>query len=81
MYAIEFEATIENGMIPIPPQYLALLQPRLKVIVMQEDPTEKLVQAPLHRNQKEEFLASLARHRFDLPSNYRFKREELYDRI
>ena len=29
--------TIENGMIRIPAQYLAQLQPRFKVIVLQEE--------------------------------------------
>jgi hypothetical protein len=41
MYAIELEATIKNGMIPIPPQYLAHLRRRRKVIFMQEEQEEK----------------------------------------
>ncbi|MGK7905022.1 MAG: hypothetical protein AB4352_27175 [Hormoscilla sp.] len=77
MYAIEFEATIEDGMIRIPQEYLAQLQPRLKVIVLQEESGEK--QEAL--KQKDEFLAKVAQHRFDLPPDYRFNREELYDRI
>ena len=77
MYAIEFEATIENGMIPIPPQYLEQLQPRLKVIVLQEESEVKKDDI----KSKDEFLAKVAQHRFDLPPDYRFKREELYDRI
>jgi hypothetical protein len=77
MYAIEFRATIKNGMIPIPQQYLAQLQPPLKVIVLQE---ESVVKKDVLK-QKDEFLARVAQHRFDLPQDYRFKREELYDRI
>ncbi len=77
MYAIEFEATIENGVIRIPPQYLAELQPRLKVIILQE---ESVVKKDA-RKQKNEFLARVAQHRFDLPPDYRFNREEIYDRI
>jgi len=81
MYAIEFEATIENGMIPIPPQYLAQLQSRLKVIVMQEDSAGNTVPTVAPCKRKDEFLAKLAQQRFALPKDYRFKREELYDRV
>ncbi len=34
MYAIDFEATIENGMIPITQQNLAQLQPQMKVVAI-----------------------------------------------
>lgn len=77
MYAIEFEATIENGMIRIPAQYLAQLQPRVKAIVLQEDSEEKKDAV----KQKNEFLKRVAQHRFHLPPDYSFNREELYDRI
>ncbi|MBF0502621.1 MAG: hypothetical protein HQM09_20960 [Candidatus Riflebacteria bacterium] len=80
MYAIEFEATIENGMIPIPPQYLAHLQPRLKVIVMQEEPAEKQEEVTPTCKRKDKFFARMEQHRFVLPPDYRFKREDLYDR-
>ena len=80
MYAIEFEAVIENGMIPIPPQYLAQLQPRLKVIVLQEEPADKKPLTNSNIDRKEDFLARSAQHRFDLPRDYRFNREALYDR-
>lgn len=77
MDAISFEATIENGMIRIPSQYLAQLQPRLKVIVLQE----KLEETEADIKRKDKFLAKVAQHRFALPPDYRFKRDELYDRI
>lgn len=77
MYAIEFNATIQDGMIPIPRKYLAQLQTRLKVIVLQED----FVGENNARSKKDEFLARVAQHRFNLPQDYSFKREELYDRI
>lgn len=77
MYAIEFEATIKNGMIPIPKQYLSRLRSRLKVIILQEDAIAKKETF----KKKDEFLDRVAQHRFDLPQGYRFKREELYDRI
>ena len=81
MFAIEFEATIENGMIPIPSQYLAQLHPPVKVIVMQEESAgiESPKLPPCKR--KDEFLAKLAQQRFALPQDYRFKREELYGRV
>jgi len=76
MYAIEFNATIQNGMIPIPKHYLKKLQRDLKVIVFQQEPL-----ANNEKNtKKEEFLAGVARYRFDLPQDYRFNREELYDK-
>ena len=77
MYAIEFEATIRNGMIPIPKPYLAKLQSRLKVIVLQEESVE----GKNTLKKKDEFLARVAQHRFALPSGYIFTREDLYDRI
>lgn len=77
MYAIEFEATIKNGMIPIPKLYLAKLQAHLKVIVLQE---ESLAEEDPFKK-KDDFLARVAQHRFDLPQDYRFNREELHDRI
>jgi hypothetical protein len=77
MYAIEFEAVIENDTIKIPRQYLAELQPRIKVIILQEESGARK-DALKHKN---EFLARVIQHRFDLPSDYCFNREELYDRI
>jgi hypothetical protein len=77
MYAIEFEAVIEKGMIKIPQQYLSELQPRIKVIILQE---ESILKKDALK-QKDEFLARVVEHRFDLPSDYCFNREELYDRI
>jgi len=76
MYAIEFRATIKNGMIPIPQQYLAQLQTPLKVIVLQEESVVK--KDGIKR--KDEFLDRVAQHRFALPQDYRFQREDIYDR-
>lgn len=76
MYAIEFKATIRNGMIPIPKQYLRKLQSDLRVIVMQEDP----VATNMKLVKRNDFFSSVAQHRFDLPQDYSFKREDLYDR-
>ena len=76
MYAIEFKATIRNGMIPIPKQYVRTLQSRFTVIVLQEAPVEEK-----NTLKRQTFLARVARQRFDLPQDYCFTREELYDRI
>jgi len=75
MYAIEFEATVRNGMIPIPQAYLAKLSSHLHVIVLQADnaETERL-------RTQDEFFDRVAQQRFDLPPDYRFQREALYDR-
>lgn len=77
MYAIEFRATVRNGMIPIPKQYLRKLHSDIKVIVLQEDP----VATKESLTKKDDFFARVAQHRFDLPKDYCFNREEIYDRI
>ena len=38
MYAIEFQAVIQNGMIPIPTWYQATLPPQVRVIVLADAP-------------------------------------------
>ncbi|MBF0412740.1 MAG: hypothetical protein HQK70_08515 [Desulfamplus sp.] len=75
MRLIEFQADIKNGMIEIPQQYLQQLQTSVKVLILQDKSTIKSV-----LNKKEKFLSKVAKHRFDLPLNYHFNREELYDR-
>jgi hypothetical protein len=77
MFAIEFKAKIKNGMIPIPKQYLGKLQPSLKVIVLQEEPvaTTKII------GKNDDFFDRVAKHRFHLPEDYCFKREDLHDRV
>ncbi len=77
MQPIEFMATVENGMIAIPPQYLKQIQPRLKVILLQETP---MASQSKPRMKRDAILASIKKHRFDLPSDYHFNRDELYDR-
>ena len=76
MYAIEFKATVKNGMIPIPKQYVEKLQSRLKVIVLQE----KFLETKKPLLKKDDFLKKVAKQRFDLPKDYCFNREELHDR-
>ena len=38
MYAIEFEADIENGVVKIPPEYSRLKNAHARVVVMVEEP-------------------------------------------
>lgn len=40
MYAIEFEADIENGVVKIPPEYARLENAHARVVVMVEEPKE-----------------------------------------
>jgi len=37
MYAIEFQTTVKNGMIKIPPEYEKRFQHRVKVILLAEE--------------------------------------------
>ncbi|MCB0192668.1 MAG: hypothetical protein KDJ65_12050 [Anaerolineae bacterium] len=53
MYAVEFRATVKNGVIEIPPEYRDKLQDNVKVIILAEDKRErsdmisKLLDSPL----------------------------------
>ena len=76
MYAIEFDADIRNGMIPIPQAYLSKLSSHLHVIVLQADAA---MENDLRRK-RDDFFARVAQQRFELPPDYRFQREELYER-
>ena len=38
MYAIEFEADIENGVVKIPPEYARLRNAHARVVVLVEEP-------------------------------------------
>ena len=77
MYAVEFETTLKDGLIKIPSQYVSQLQAHCRVIILQEEPVHKI---QVNASKKEQFLAKVARHRFDLPNDYTFNREELYER-
>ncbi len=76
MYAIEFETTPINGMIRIPERYHARVSARVRVIVLQDD----VARSSDSEARKQRFLANVAQRRFVLPNDYRFNREELYER-
>lgn len=40
MYAIEFQTTIKNGVIEIPPEYQQNLKQNVRVILLAEDPVQ-----------------------------------------
>ncbi len=71
MNAIRFETKPYNGIIRIPPEYIAFSDRDVEVILLMKEDTEKC---------KEHFLDSVKKHRFRLPSDYRFDREELHER-
>ena len=71
MNAIRFETRSCNGIIKIPPEHIEFSDRELEVIVLIKEDSEK---------RKEHFLASVKKHKFRLPSDYRFDRENLHER-
>ncbi len=71
MNAIRFETISHNGMIRIPPEYADFSDRELEVIVLVKEDSRKC---------KEDFLASIKKHKFRLPLDYRFDREKLHER-
>ncbi|OHD14278.1 MAG: hypothetical protein A2086_09600 [Spirochaetes bacterium GWD1_27_9] len=72
MEAIEFETDIKNGIIKIPSKYNNFLNRKVKLIILSEESAQY--------NQKdystEDFFS---KYNIDL-KNYKFNRDELYDR-
>ena len=79
MYAIEFEATIKNGMIPIPQRYLAQLQPHLRVIVLQEEPSVTTETSKQQETFCVEDAMGFDRIKIDT-TQWKFRRTEIYER-
>jgi hypothetical protein len=71
MNAIRFETKSYNGIIRIPPEYAEFSDREVEVIVLIKEDSKK---------RKELFLESVEKHRFALPPDYRFDREELHER-
>jgi hypothetical protein len=71
MNAIRFETKSYNGIIRIPPEYMEFSDRELEVVVLMKEDIGKC---------REHFLASVKKHRFRLPSDYRFDREEVHER-
>lgn len=70
MYAIEFQATIKNGMIEIPRQYLKNLTNRVRVILLVEEATKDSVN----------FIDQLLAHPVRVSGFRPLNREEVYAR-
>ena len=71
MNAIRFETRSYNGIIKIPPEFTEFSNRELEVVVLMKDDTQK---------RKEQFWASVKKHKLSLPADYRFDREELHER-
>jgi hypothetical protein len=71
MQAVEFNATVENGIIPIPYQYRNTFSDNVRVIVLAE---EKASQEPPKKKKKELYYIGI-----DM-TGYKFNREEANER-
>ena len=69
MQAVEFNATVENGVIPIPPQYREVISDNVKVFVRAEKTTAQ-------KSDKKKKLYYIG---IDM-TGYKFNREEANER-
>lgn len=74
MQAIEFETYIKNGVIEIPERYKDFNEKKIKVIIMAEE------DKPLSKDKIDRYLESVEKYSFDLPTDYKFDRDELHER-
>lgn len=72
MYAVEFQATLKNGMISVPSQYQATLPTRVRVIIL-TSPTE-------HQAEHEDCIMRLLQSPRKVSHFKPMTREELYER-
>lgn len=72
MYAVEFQATLQNGMIPVPSQYQATLPANVRVII--------LLSAPEPRAGHEDFITKLLQAPRKVSHFKPMSREEVYER-
>ncbi len=71
MNTIRFETVVHNGIIRIPDEYRDFSDKKVEVVLLIQDNTQE---------RKNRFLASVKKHKFRLPSDYRFDREEFNER-
>jgi hypothetical protein len=62
MYAVEFEAQIQNGVVNIPKEYSDIYQRKAKVLVLVDD-VEK-------RNHKNKVIFGILASKFDIPDDF-----------
>ena len=73
MQAIEFTATVQNGMIEIPQEYRSTVRDQVRVIVMKKERQ--------YSYERENLIKELMKNPFDLGKNFKpMKRDEIYDR-
>lgn len=71
MYAVEFQARLENGMIPIPQEYQAQLPAQVRVIILAEPFT-------LHLKDRNDIIARLLKSPRMVNNFTPMTREEIY---
>jgi hypothetical protein len=73
MYAVEFQARLQNGMIPVPQQYQAQLSAQVRVIIL----TEPLYP---HPDKYDDIIARLLKAPRQVNNFKPMTREEIYER-
>ena len=78
MQAFEFNADVQDNIIKLPDEYRGKLKNKVKVIILQSETNDP----PLYNNdiRLANFLSFVDKHRIELPSDYKFNREELNER-
>jgi hypothetical protein len=66
MNTIRFKTVVHNGIIRIPDEHKEFSDKKVEVVLLIQDNTQE---------RKKRFMASVKKHKFRLPSDYRFDRE------
>jgi acyl-CoA-binding protein len=74
MQTLEFETYSKNRIIEIPEQYKDFDNSKLKVIILKEETSDDI------DNKKSAFFDFVKKHKYDIPTDYNFDREEIYER-
>jgi len=70
MYAVEFEATVQNGLIEIPAELRTTLSDQVRVILLVREP----------RTKKKNWIEHMMDHPLHLADPHPLTREEIYAR-
>lgn len=73
MYAVEFQARLQNGMIPVPQQYQTELPVQVRVIILADPP-------PRHSEDRDDIIARLLKSPRPVINFKPMTREEIYER-
>ncbi|NJN86990.1 MAG: hypothetical protein HC881_12725 [Leptolyngbyaceae cyanobacterium SL_7_1] len=75
------QATYRNGSLVLDEKLDAALEgKKLTVILVEDSAVQEDGTGQLLEQRKEQFLEQLQQHSFKLPKDYKFNREELYER-